>query len=101
MHHHLDRVEVGARGRSTPHSSHFRVYDHVIPCITTSIGSRWALGVVPRLTHLHTGLSLEYASMWPSSAPSEHAVLSLSSTSPSHHRRRRLQLELHLPMIQA
>src|SRR5271166_2748279 len=100
MYHHLDRVEVGARGRSTPHSSLFRVDDHVIPCITTSIGSRWALGVVPRLTHLHTALSLEYASMWPFSAPSEHAVLSLNSTRPSNRRRRRPRLELQLERLE-
>src|SRR5271165_4258789 len=28
--------------------------DHVISCITTSIGSRWALGAFPRLTHSST-----------------------------------------------
>src|SRR5271165_2282367 len=100
MHRHLDRVEVVARRRSTTNSSLFRVDDHVIPCITTSIGSRWALGVVPRLTHLHTGLSLEYASMWPFSARSEHAVLSLNSTRPSNRRRRRPRFELQLERLE-
>src|SRR5208337_522421 len=100
MQHHLDRVEVGAPGRSTPHSSLYRVDDHVIPCSTTSIGSRWSLGVVPHLTHLHTGLSLEYAAMWPFSAPSEHAVLSLNSTRPSNRRRRRPRLELQLERLE-
>src|SRR5208283_1886287 len=59
MHRHLDRVEVGARGLSTPHSSQYRVDDHVIPCITTSIGSRWALGVFPRLTHPSTARNIQ------------------------------------------
>jgi len=54
MYHHLDRVEVGARGLSTPHSFQYRLDDHVIPYITTSIGSRWGLGVTPRLTHPST-----------------------------------------------
>src|SRR5208337_167757 len=59
MHHHLDRVEVGDRGLPTPHSSLYPVYDHVITCITTSIWSRWALGVFPRLTHPSTARNIQ------------------------------------------
>src|SRR5271166_5588787 len=59
MYHHLDRVEVGAWGLSTPHSFQHHVDDHVIPCITTSIGSRWALGVFPRLTHSSTARNIQ------------------------------------------
>ena len=43
---------------------------------------------------------MEYASMWPSSSPSKHAVLSLNSTRPSHRRRRRLRLELQLERLE-
>ena len=38
--------------------------------------------------------------MWPFSAPSEHAVLSLNSTRPSNRRRRRPRLELQLERLE-
>jgi PKD repeat protein len=43
---------------------------------------------------------MEYASMWPSSSASKHAVLGLNSTRPSRRRRRRLRLELQLKRLE-
>ena len=43
---------------------------------------------------------MEYATMWPPSSASRHAVLGLNSTRPSHRRRRRLRLELQLERLE-